>query len=69
MLFAELFGDDVYLTTLQETLTEYRNMPHTPQGMVYVSEWGSLVAATARAFIAFKVTNRIFVMHYGIYYD
>ncbi|XP_018019708.1 endoglucanase E-4 [Hyalella azteca] len=57
VLFVELFGDEEYVEVLTETLRAFRNMPHTPGGMLYLSQWGSLVGATHTAFIALKAAD------------
>ncbi|KAF2358942.1 Glycoside hydrolase family 9, partial [Trinorchestia longiramus] len=57
VLFVEQFGTQEYIDILTETLRDFRNRPHTPGGMVYLGQWGSLVGATHMAFIALKAAD------------
>ncbi|KAA0200411.1 Glycosyl Hydrolase 9 [Hyalella azteca] len=54
VLFAEVFGGDFYMGLAKEYIDSMTSQTHTPGGLLYLGEWGSLRSALGVAFIAMK---------------
>ncbi|KAF2347095.1 Glycoside hydrolase family 9, partial [Trinorchestia longiramus] len=57
ILFAETFGGDYYNNLVSENLAGFRSGTHTPGGLLFLGEWGSLRSAESVAFMAFKAAE------------
>jgi hypothetical protein len=56
VLYAEEFGGQ-YTSAVQGFMNDIRGFPHTPGGMVFIDQWGSLRQALNVAFIGFKAAD------------